>query len=342
MPLKNTLRALLSRGPRIPPDESVVFFPTVAGRGQDGTWRVPIHGWIFRPAELSRLRRAALRAVKFALRRRVRRDAPGMPLLQRRVGSFLADNSRWHRVHVRLMGNDYALQRSRADGHFTGKLQLPTGAVASGWLDFHALSSPADLRHFAGRALLLPPAGLSVISDIDDTVKITEVKSGGMLRNTFLREFACVPQMAALYRRWALERNAAFHYVSASPWQLYPFLAEFLRAQEFPAGTFHLRDFRLVPGSLHHTLRHTARVKRAHARHILRLFPHRRFILVGDSGESDPLTYARLARHFPDQVEKIFIRDIGAGPAATARWTRALAHLPRNRWQIFRDPEELA
>ncbi|KAI8050230.1 hypothetical protein BDF22DRAFT_745557 [Syncephalis plumigaleata] len=39
-------------------------------------------------------------------------------------------------------------------------------------------------------------------------------------------------------------------------------------------------------------------------------FPHRRFILVGDSGEKDPEVYAEIARRFPDRVACIFIHDV--------------------------------
>jgi hypothetical protein len=43
---------------------------------------------------------------------------------------------------------------------------------------------------------------------------------------------------------WRANEGAQFHYVSASPWQLYPALAEFRRTNGFPAGTFHLKTFR--------------------------------------------------------------------------------------------------
>src|SRR4051812_15187839 len=111
MPVRTTLRALVNPKPHIPVDEAVVFFPTAAAQADDGTWGGPIHGWIFRPADLSRLRRAAMRAVKLLLRRRVPADHPGMPMFERRAGSFLADNSRWKRIHVRLRGTDYGLKR---------------------------------------------------------------------------------------------------------------------------------------------------------------------------------------------------------------------------------------
>jgi len=55
-------------------------------------------------------------------------------------------------------------------------------------------------RRIEGRALLVPAQGLSVISDIDDTVKVTQVRDQQqMLLNTFVRAFEAVPGMAQHY-----------------------------------------------------------------------------------------------------------------------------------------------
>jgi hypothetical protein len=43
---------------------------------------------------------------------------------------------------------------------------------------------------------------------------------------------------------------------------------------------------------------------------VLSSFPHSRFILIGDSGEQDLELYASVARHHPDQILCIFIRDV--------------------------------
>jgi phosphatidate phosphatase APP1 len=222
-------------------------------------------------------------------------------------------------------------------------VELAAGAAGE-WVGFRALTKPGDERVFAGRALLVPAEGVSVISDLDDTVKVTEVFAGRMLRNTFAREFKGVPEMAQVYRRWE-ERHGrgggAFHYVSGSPWQLYPFLAAFLREQGFPEGTWHLRDFRLMPRDLLKTMRSSRRVKGRHCRELMRAFPGRRFILVGDSGELDPEMYAGLARAFPEQVERIYIRDVKGEGMGSERWKKVFKGLPRGLWRIFDEAREL-
>lgn len=63
--------------------------------------------------------------------------------------------------------------------------------------------------------------GLSVISDIDDTVKISNVVSKrSLLKHTFYSYFKAVEGINEVYQKWS-EQKCQFHYVSASPWQLY-------------------------------------------------------------------------------------------------------------------------
>ena len=89
-----------------------------------------------------------------------------------------------------------------------------------GWLRYRADTSDGDERQLGGAVQLLPPRGVSVVSDVDDTIKISQVADHReLLNNTFLRPMEAVPGMPALYRRWAKD-GAAFHYVTASPWQL--------------------------------------------------------------------------------------------------------------------------
>ena len=362
MDFRKSLHTLLHPDPLgscIGPNEHVVFFPTAAdfqtaGERGGGCWHVPIHGWIYTPAEFSRLRRAGLWFAKHFVSRTARQDAPAMALFQARAGAFLADNERWQRVTIRLGDMLFKLKRSAPSGHFQCRLEVPAEhvyelltrqspqATDSGpWLSFRALTRTDDTRIFDGRVLLLPPEGISVISDIDDTIKITQVASRRkMLASTFLKEFASVPQMAALYQRWA-KGGAAFHYVSASPWHLHPFLAEFLGGQGFPEGTFHLRDLRLLPPDLHRTFRPSRHIKLRHARVLLERFPRRRFILVGDSGESDPAIYARLCRDFPRQVQKICIRNVSGDLPSASRWAKIRAQMPREKFQLFTHPEEI-
>jgi phosphatidate phosphatase APP1 len=119
-----------------------------------------------------------------------------------------------------------------------------------------------------------------------------------------------VPGIADVYRSWAASSGAQFHYVSATPWQLYVPLAGFIEANSFPRGTFHLKDFRWRDRTFFSLLAAPDRYKLKIIEPLLKRLPHRRFVLVGDSGQQDPEVFGELARRYPRQVRRIFIRNL--------------------------------
>jgi len=204
------------------------------------------------------------------------------------------------------------------------------------WLHFQArVAGPA--RSIDGRALLVPASGLSVISDIDDTVKITEVRDQQqMLLNTFVRAFKAAPGMAEHYRNLARNPQTRFHYLSSSPIQLLPALADFLRDAGFPPGSMHLRESTtwrtVIPGNGESRAHKLAAIER-----LLEDFPLRRFLLIGDSGELDPEIYGEVARTRPERVEGVVIRDVTGEGRDAARYASAFEGVALERWHIFRD-----
>ena len=73
--------------------------------------------------------------------------------------------------------------------------------------------------------------GISVISDIDDTIKHTAMTSGAReaFRNAFLRDLndLVIDGVQDWYCKLA-DMGVSFHYVSNSPWQLFPVLISIL------------------------------------------------------------------------------------------------------------------
>ncbi|KAK4510369.1 uncharacterized protein ATC70_004799 [Mucor velutinosus] len=159
-----------------------------------------------------------------------------------------------------------------------------------------------------GIVQLIEPYGVSVISDIDDTIKDTRILSGArtVLSNTFFNPTRAIPGMADAYLQW-YNQGASYHYVSNSPFQLVHMLHQFINSHHFPPGSFHLRP---STGIISKLVQESGRSKRESICKILRDFPHRKFVLVGDSGEIDLEIYTRIAADFPGQIIKIFIRDI--------------------------------
>ena len=139
-----------------------------------------------------------------------------------------------------------------------------------------------------------------------------------MLANTFLRPFEVIEGMSDLYQDWK-QQGCEFHYVSSSPWQLYRPLADLCAATQFPAGSMHLRYFR-VRDQMFKRFRLVRRNSKVGIiAGILKNLPDRRFILVGDSGEKDPEIYRFLACRFPDRIAAILIRNLHSHPMSEKR-----------------------
>ena len=253
-----------------------------------------------------------------------------------RIADFLADDESNEDVRVQYDGDaDRKIYRianaaggfdeTDANGIVEGTVTLPDVVAqrlltqqgsTDGWLTYRAVS--AD-HTGAGRVRLIGPSGVSVISDIDDTIKVTEIPAGAriIVTNTFYREFVPTDELRATFKE--LE-DAAFHYVSGGPWQLYrPVSAFLIGGGHVPEGTFHMKSLtggirtpitsledlsRFVQpgGTFEHKVSQIAR--------IMERFPGRTFVLIGDSGEQDPEVYRHVQSRFGAQVRQIIIRDL--------------------------------
>lgn len=330
-------------------DEEVVFFPTsvlLDPAARDVT--LFVHGWVYEPEHDSLRRQAALRSLVEAFE--LDADAATEKLFVDRARRFLVDNERNQRLTIRLGSREVTLSPSEPNGHVRAQLTLPAAEVrrwattpgrAPAVLDFRVVTPSGDARVFTGRIHLVGPEGWSIVSDIDDTIKASNVLDRReLLRNTLVREFQPVAGMAEAYQDWQRE-GAAFHYVSGSPWQLYSPLAEFCLQHRFPSGSFQLRYFRVQDGSALDLLAAPDVYKREAIEQLLKDFPRRKFILVGDTGEKDPEVYGDLARRFPERVRLVALRNVTDEALAGLRFQAALRGVPENRIVLFRDAAEL-
>jgi len=158
---------------------------------------------------------------------------------------------------------------------------------------------------------LIETDGVSIISDIDDTIKDTNILRGvkKVLSNTFLQPFKDVPGMADIYRKF-YEGGASIHYVSNSPWQLFPSLRSFFQTYNFPPGSAHFKFYDGLIRSAYEQKENPMASKFMYIRELLKDFPNRKFILIGDTGELDPEIYTTIARENPGRILRIYVRDV--------------------------------
>lgn len=325
-------------------DERIIFFPTSASLDEKtGVWDIPIHGWIFEPEEDSIWRSLMVQELFEWLE--LSSDSVDNEIFRRRARMFLVDNERGKQFAVKIGETSVEMKRSEPNGHFRQNTAMKRGqfieTVSEGWLPFYIDSAQTGGLKVVGQTQVVPPKGLSVISDIDDTIKISGVLDKKvLLENTFLKEFKPVPGMSRLYHRWELE-GAVFHYVSASPWQLYPELAKLLSTERFPRGSISLRSFRVKDRTFFNLFTSPEKSKVPIIESILARYPLRKFILVGDSGEKDPEVYGEIARSHKEQVLKIFIRNVPGSVASKERYEKAFEGVDNDRWMLFGDPAKI-
>ena len=336
-----------SRIEQLKADETVQFIRTAgAWDEQRGLWQVPLHAWVYEPAD-SRARAASFKkAMEFKYGLEV--DADAKPYFKRRVNLLLADNERGKALSIDIAGGRFNLPETNARGHVSAVFEMPATSLTAiapnqnqiTTIKYHLTRRPEEKRIFEGEFILIPPRGISVISDIDDTVKITEVTDRkSLLSNTFYKPFLAVEGMAQFYQ--SLDNHSVpIHYVSSSPWQLYQPLDSFLRASGFPKSTLSLKTIRFKDKSLLNLLKKGTETKPKQIIPILESFPDRKFILIGDSGEQDPEVYADIAEKYPNQIVAIFIRKILRSNLQDARFKKAREHLGKECFVLFEQPIE--
>lgn len=327
------------------PRETVLLFPTFGYYSErKRQWLVPLCGALYEPNVLTLRRRLALRVLRRLMK--VSAEEMNSDIFRRRISAFLCASRR--RRLVLTTGNlTFRLPPNRRDGLFFATLRIAeedlngNAQLTDNWLHFQVVMPQQDHRTFLGRAQLLHDQGVTVISDVDDTIKHTEVWSRrALLRNTFLRDFQSVDGMAERYQSWS-DQGAAFHYVTSSPWQLYEALAELHQTAGFPGGSFHLRAFRWRDQLVRRLLLWPPYSKYLVIRRLINTFRRRKFILIGDSGERDPEIYGNLARRFPDRVAAIFIRVVPGRPWSERRARKAFHRVPAQHWSCFSSADEL-
>jgi len=272
-------------------------------------------------------------------------------LFGERVTPFMTKCKPRPRISVKIGDRQFEFdKKAKRTGRFEQRFLLDDKTIQSlpgadtGAIDYEVSVSESKIppaeKSVGGKICLIPTQGTSIISDIDDTIKETCVGNRHeLLHNTFMREFQSVPEMSEIYQHWA-SLGSSFHYVSASPWQLFESLNRWRQDGEFPMGTVHLRNFRLRDQLLKKVILHR-KGKRSAIQKLIRNLPRRRYILIGDSGEKDPEIYRKISRKFPSNIVGLFIRELPDHPIAPDRWQKICDDVPGGICERFTGGKDL-
>src|SRR6266478_545639 len=150
--------------------------PSVAWVSGPDQWTVQIQGRIFEPAESSPGRRALIDGLARALGAN-----SSDPLYRERAGYFVSDSIHKARISVALGDQVVQLGPSDSSGYLSTTVTLTNDQVDRFARDrviaFESLPTRDNPSRFPGSAVLVAEEGVIVVSDIDDTIKETNVNN---------------------------------------------------------------------------------------------------------------------------------------------------------------------
>lgn len=149
---------------------------------------------------------------------------------------------------------------------------------------------------------MVMPSPLLLISDLDDTIKISHTQSKLVTVYRGLFRTSAFAGMAQLYAEMlAHHPHSRFCVVSSSPPQIRRKIEFFLAKNSFPEAHITLRDW----------IRQTS-IVRYKLGALLTLTEEARcpVILIGDDTEHDPEVFAHVAKRFPEKIAARYLRTV--------------------------------
>ena len=168
------------------------------------------------------------------------------------------------------------------------------------------LVNAKDAEWGQAESLLVPPQGISVVTDLDDIIKETIIWhpiKGGIM-NTWIHPDVPWSNMPSVLARWSQTfPDLHFHYVSLTPEQLGRTTLQFLQ-DYYPPGSLDLRPM---------SLEGWFKGRPPMLNRIFDTFPERKFILMGDASTAELLkVYTQAMKDRPEQIQCTLIRNVSA------------------------------
>jgi Uncharacterized conserved protein (DUF2183) len=188
-------------------------------------------------------------------------------------------------------------------------------------------------------AYLVPTGGLTIISDIDDILRVTKIWSPteGLL-NSFARPYTPWMNMPTIYANWSRSiPDFHFHYLTTTPEQVTANYMDFIYAN-YPLGSFDTRPLNFSDVSA------TLSIRKFLLQKIFETYPKRKFILIADTSNSDVMKdYPEMATDFPGQVQCIFLRNTSStDPTDNFPYdTSGFKNLSQSMYMFFNVPDDL-
>jgi phosphatidate phosphatase APP1 len=234
--------------------------------------------------------------------------------LRQTIQRFHAKPLKWTSIDIRIEDMECSV-RTNKYGYFT--CEMEHSLRAPGWYPYE-LFWKRNNRTFDGEFYLSDEHETGVISDIDDTLLVSH--STRLVRKLVLLLFrnAHTRKPIPFLKGWyghlrnlhEMESPDDFFYVSNSEWNLYDFLIDFFEINELPKGVFFLRGLKKGLRDLVASGKPNYNHKQSAIEFLLKFYPQKNYILVGDNGQKDMEIYADVVSKYGQRIKGVLIREL--------------------------------
>ena len=303
-------------------NEYITLFPSYSFRDSNSSEVVlKIRGWIYESDANVATRFTFLSLLETQIEEEVVEPDD----IQKRIDPFLTQSESGEEISVQIGKYFYDLTPSISSGNFEGEIRMSEDDYLSvletqennTLLKYRVILTEDDPRIIEGSLPLIAEDATLVISDVDDTIKVSEVyvSESRLLANTFYNSPEPVPGMVQGYQDIKEQyANVNFFYVSGSPKQLFDTIESFIIDSGYPEGAVYLREFVLSPvaSELYDFFDDNASYKHKveAITSIIDDFPLANVMLIGDTGEKDPEVYSYIQKQYPSQVQTVYLQNV--------------------------------
>jgi len=313
-------------------NEYVTLFPSYAFRDSNSSEVVlKIRGWIYESDANIATRFTFLSLLQTQIEEEVEEPAD----IQKRIDPFLTQSESGEEISIQIGANFYDLKPSSGSGNFEGEIRMSEAEYLNvletqdrnSSLRYRVILTEEDTRNIEGSLPLIAEDATLVISDVDDTIKISEVylSESRLLANTFYNRPKPVPGMVQRYQDLKEQyADVSFFYVSGSPKQLFDTIESFIVDNGYTEGAVYLREFVLSPvaSELYDFFDANASYKHKveAITSIIDDFPLANVILIGDTGEKDPEVYSYIQKQYPSQIQTVYLQNVSDENLSNSRF----------------------
>lgn len=222
------------------------------------------------------------------------------------------------RIEVELSIQESSIT-TKTNEHGFFSIQIPCTTKQVGWHRYEAKVASLQLKE-QGEFLVCTASETAVISDIDDTLLVSHSRVSWRKLYTYLTKNTGQRKPTDSLRKMLAELPSLndeklvneFFYVSNSEWNLYEFLLAFFDLNEIPKGVYALKNIIHSPLALitKQGEAHLEGHKSNSIQKLMRFYPKKQFILVGDTSQYDPQIFETLVTEQASSIKAVVLKQL--------------------------------